>query len=228
VALNYRLATDKSASFPGLVEDILAQIRYLRAHASELCLDPDKFVMTGFSAGGYLTGLIASISGSSDPKHTYDESASNPGVSSEVQAAVSCAALSDFTKLNDQQKELGGSWVMSDHFADNQSLNKLFGMKVQVPPPSGSAIEAALKKSNPFTYVTKANCEKMPSIMMVHGTSDNMVPWKQSEILVNKIKEVCGDDKAQLVTHNGGHADCPSGNSNQIFEFLDTKLGIKK
>ncbi|GBU25531.1 hypothetical protein R83H12_02181 [Fibrobacteria bacterium R8-3-H12] len=227
VKLNYRLASSGKPSWPGLVEDLLAEIRYLRAHATELCLDPNKFVMTGFSAGGYLTGLIASISGSSSPKHPFSETASDAGVSSEVQAAVSCAALSDFTKLNSQQQELGGNWMMPDHYANGQALNQLFGIQVQVPPPAGSAIETKLRDSNPFTYVTQANCAKIPPIMMVHGTGDNLVPWKQSEILVNKIKEVCGDTKAQLVKHSGGHADCPSGNEAAIFDFLDRSLGIK-
>jgi len=226
VALNYRLASNGNKSFPGLVEDILAEIRYLKAHANELCLDTNKFVMTGFSAGAYLTGLVASISGSTSPAHPFNETASDVGVSSQVQVAVSCAALSDFTKLNDQQRELGGNWTFSDHYENGKSLNLFFGETVTVPPPAGSKIEGLLKDSNPFTYITEANCAKMPPIMMVHGTSDNMVPWKQSEIMVNQINSVCGSGKAQLVKHNGGHSDCPNGD--EVFNFIDSKLGITR
>jgi len=227
VALNYRLASNGNKSFPGLVEDVLAEIRYLKAHANELCLDTNKFVMTGFSAGAYLTALVASISGSSNPAHPFNETASDAGVSSQVQVAVSCAALSDFTKLNDQQKAIGGNdWMLADHYVDGQSLNLFFGEKVIVPPPSGSTIEKLLKDSNPFTYITQANCAKMPPIMMVHGTYDRVVPWTQSEIMVNKIKEVCGESKVQFVTHNGGHSDCPNGD--QVFSFIDSKLGIQR
>jgi acetyl esterase/lipase len=225
-ALGYRLASSGAKAFPEAVEDLLAAIRHLRANAAQYCLDPDKFAVTGFSAGGYFTGLINAISGNA---HEFNETTlGNSGVSSKVQAAVSCAALTDFTKLNDQQKELGGSWMMSDHFANGQALNSFFGMTVTVPPPSGSAIEAALKKSNPFTYVTSANCANIPPIMMHHGTSDNLVPWKQSEILVNKLNEVCGNGKAELVKHTGGHADCPSNQETAIFNFLDSKLGVKR
>jgi len=228
VALEYRLASSNNKSFPGLIEDVLAEIRYLRAHANELCLDPNKFAMSGFSAGGYVTGLINSISGSTNPKHPFSETSNDVGVSSEVQASVSCAALTDFTKLNSQQQELGGKWQYDDHYKKGLSLNLFFGEDVIVPPPSGSTIEKLLKDSNPFTYITQANCAKLPPIMMVHGTSDNLVPWKQSEILVNKINEVCGSGKAQLVKHNGGHSDCPSGNETEIFNFLDSKLGITR
>ncbi|GBU22621.1 hypothetical protein R80B4_02532 [Fibrobacteres bacterium R8-0-B4] len=227
-ALEYRLASSSKKSFPEAVEDLLAAIRFLRANADKYHLDPNKFVVTGFSAGAYMTGLIASISGGS---HEYNETTfgGNYNVNSKVQAAVSCAALSDFTKLNAEQQELGGGgWSFSDHFANGGALNQFFGMTVTVPPPAGSAIEAALRKSNPFTYVIPANCAGIPPIMMVHGTADKTVPWKQSEILVNKLNEVCGAGKAQLVTHTGGHADCPSANETQIFNFIDAALGITR
>jgi len=228
-ALEYRLASSSNKAFPGAVEDLLAAIRHLRANAVKYHLDPDKFVVTGFSAGGYMTGLINSISGSSSPAHPFNETSGNVGISSQVQAAVSCAALTDFTKLNSQQQELGGSWMLSNHYADGQSLNLFFGMKIPTNGPTpNTPLDTAFRNSNPLTYITQANCKTLPPIMMVHGTSDNLVPWKQSELLVNKINEVCGNGKAELVKHSGGHADCPSANEKQIFDFIDSKLGIKR
>jgi acetyl esterase/lipase len=130
--------------------------------------------------------------------------------------------------LNAQQQELGGSWMMSDHYANGGALAQFFGMTVTVPPPGGSNIEAALRKSNPFTYVTSANCPGIPPILMQHGTSDNLVPWKQSEILVNKLNEVCGAGKAELTRVQGGGHGSLSGQENTIFNFLDSKLGIQR
>jgi acetyl esterase/lipase len=40
------------------LEDIKQAIRYLRAHAEELRIDPDRIVVMGESAGGYLSGLV--------------------------------------------------------------------------------------------------------------------------------------------------------------------------
>ncbi len=44
--------------FPMQLEDIKQAIRYLRAHAEELRIDPERIVVMGESAGGYLSGLV--------------------------------------------------------------------------------------------------------------------------------------------------------------------------
>lgn len=49
--------------FPMPMEDIKWGIRYLKAHAKELHLDPDRFVVMGESAGAYFAALTALTSG---------------------------------------------------------------------------------------------------------------------------------------------------------------------
>lgn len=44
--------------FPMQLEDVKAAIRFLRAHASEYRIDPDRIVVWGESAGGYLSALV--------------------------------------------------------------------------------------------------------------------------------------------------------------------------
>lgn len=46
------------AKFPNQIEDVKLAIRYLKAHAEELGLDPQRFVAMGESAGGYLAALV--------------------------------------------------------------------------------------------------------------------------------------------------------------------------
>ena len=52
-------STTAAAVFPQQIEDIKEAIRFLREHAEELHLDPDRFVIMGESAGAYLAGLAA-------------------------------------------------------------------------------------------------------------------------------------------------------------------------
>lgn len=54
--LTYRLAPDH---YPCQLMDVQRAIRYLRYHAEELHLDPEKIGVLGFSAGGHLAGAAA-------------------------------------------------------------------------------------------------------------------------------------------------------------------------
>jgi acetyl esterase/lipase len=56
-AINYRLAP--RWRFPAARNDALAAIAYLKAHASELGLDPARFVLIGRSAGGQIALITA-------------------------------------------------------------------------------------------------------------------------------------------------------------------------
>jgi len=53
----YRLSTE--ALFPAAVYDLKAAIRWVRANAAKYNVDPDKIVISGFSAGGELAALLA-------------------------------------------------------------------------------------------------------------------------------------------------------------------------
>jgi acetyl esterase/lipase len=54
-SLNYRLSWE--AKFPAQIQDIKAAIRFLRAKAKSLNLDPERFAAWGGSAGAHLSAL---------------------------------------------------------------------------------------------------------------------------------------------------------------------------
>ena len=63
VAFEYRLADFDSVSPSECVTDAKSAIRWLRIHAQELGIDPDKIVVTGGSAGGHLAISTAMLEG---------------------------------------------------------------------------------------------------------------------------------------------------------------------
>ena len=77
--------------FRAQVQDIKDAVRWLRAHAGELGLDPGRFGMFGSSSGGHLAGL-AGFAG--DGEGFGDDP---PGTSSEVQALFLLYGLYDLT-----------------------------------------------------------------------------------------------------------------------------------
>ena len=55
-SINYRLS--QHAVFPAQIEDCKAAVRWLRAHAAEFKLDPNRFAAWGPSAGGHLAAML--------------------------------------------------------------------------------------------------------------------------------------------------------------------------
>jgi acetyl esterase/lipase len=66
--LEYRLAP--AYKFPAPMLDASRAIRYVRAHAAELGVKPDAIGVWGFSAGGHLSGYMATIHKAGDPGAT--------------------------------------------------------------------------------------------------------------------------------------------------------------
>jgi acetyl esterase len=55
-SINYRLAP--AYHLPDMVSDIETAIRYVKAHAAEYKVDPNRIALIGESAGGHLVGLV--------------------------------------------------------------------------------------------------------------------------------------------------------------------------
>ena len=88
-AVDYRLSP--RATMPEHVIDVKRAIAWVRAHADELGVDPERIALTGGSAGGHLTALAAL---------TADDKALQPGfedADTSVAAAVPFYGIYDFT-----------------------------------------------------------------------------------------------------------------------------------
>ncbi|HLF70679.1 MAG TPA: alpha/beta hydrolase [Dehalococcoidia bacterium] len=81
VASNYRLAP--GTRWPGQLHDAKAAVRWTRANAARLGIDPDKIAICGYSAGAQLAIAVA---GSPDRE---EGEGGTPGVSSAVAAVLS-------------------------------------------------------------------------------------------------------------------------------------------
>lgn len=87
--LEYRLAP--AYVYPAQMMDASRAIRYVRAHAAELGIDPGKIGVWGFSAGGHLSGYMATVHHASNPaaKDPVDQQSDRPDF-----AIISYALLS--------------------------------------------------------------------------------------------------------------------------------------
>jgi len=81
ITISYRLSGE--ARYPAALRDVQDAVRWVRAHADELHIDPQRIALAGGSAGGQLASLAGVTLGQ--------------GMGEGVQAIINIDGLSDFT-----------------------------------------------------------------------------------------------------------------------------------
>lgn len=153
-----------------IVADLLRAVRFVRAHAAQYGVDPEKLGLTGGSAGGHLSLMVATRGGPGDP------AAADPvdRVSSAVRAVACYYPPTDFlnwTGEGDVAVGVGGlSWLAAAFGPDAAT-------------PSG---RARLGRAISPLYHVHAG---QPPIFIVHGDADTVVPLAQAERFFHRTQE---------------------------------------
>ncbi|OYW74169.1 MAG: carboxylesterase [Verrucomicrobia bacterium 12-59-8] len=182
VAVGYRLT--KEAHWPAQVYDCKAAIRWIRAHAKEYNLDPDKIAVMGSSAGGHLSSLIGT---SGDVKELEGDLGPNTAFSSRVQCVVNLCGPQDFTQalMFDKEKKP----VLKD-----DAVIGLLGGNYEEKHAEAVA-------ASPVTYVTKDD----PPFITFHGTADQRVAFLHAETIHAALQKT-GVPSLLIPITNGGHS----------------------
>jgi acetyl esterase/lipase len=149
IAPEYRLVGE--APWPAQIQDVKAAIRWARASAGELGIDPDRIAIEGNSAGAHL----ALVAGGTPNLPEFEGDGGNAGVSTAV-AAV--AAIYPPTIFVDPTTERSKGALPLLALIDD-----------------GGDAEAA-RLASPVHHITP----KFPPTLLVHGTSDTTVPVSAS------------------------------------------------
>ncbi len=165
-SINYRLS--QHATFPAQIEDCKAAVRWLRAHARDYRLEPDRFAAWGASAGGHLAAML----GTTGDTKEFDVGG-NLDQSSAVQAVVDYFGPTDFLQMDTHRPDEGMA-----HDPANSPESQLIGGPVQENKEKAA-------RANPITYVTRQD----PPFLICHGDADRLVPLHQSELLEAALKE---------------------------------------
>lgn len=137
--ISYRLAPE--APYPAAIHDVKAAVRWVRAHAADYGVDPDRIAVAGGSAGGQ----IAELTGVTNGEARFDPDGGPGAVPCMVQAIVNIDGLSDFTSAEARKYEddpakhpsAAGAWF-GGRYADKAALwrdaSPLFHVGPDTPP----------------------------------------------------------------------------------------------
>jgi len=201
-SIEYRLGGD--GGFPENIRDCRNAIRFIRAHAKRFNIDPDRIDVTGGSAGGHLSLMVAMV------PEDFPDGGPTPGrdvVSARVSGSFSYIPPTDFVRFWNQGP---------DDAVTNQDGKVSFrGPDDKIPYDSRPRLRVLFHGVTPDTADHKLLFTSMcpmghvrkdvPPLLICDGERDPIVPGLHGRELYEKLQAV-GANATYWMTPNGGHA----------------------
>ena len=189
------------APFPAQIEDTKTAISFLVEHHQDYQIDTKNIFLGGDSSGGH-TAIMTGITANQNILELE-----------EFKYASSIQGIFDFygpTLVSEMQNEPS----IQDHVTPTSPEGLLLG-GVNVLEHKQEAYQAS-----PLPYIKKD--VNTPPILMIHGNKDRLVPFGQSVLLYNTLKENNKDVTFYCVEHadHGGAAFW----NDQVLEITSTFL----
>lgn len=166
---------------PAQIEDAQRAVRFVRFHAKQYAISSTRIGAVGYSSGAHLAMLLGLLdgAGNSDDRDPVQR----------VSARVACVIG-------------GGTPSDLEHVGNNPGalalLTAFLGEPVPADPPAGSAIYRKLEMVSPMHFVKPGD----PPILLIHGDSDELVPYESS--LAFQAKLEAAHVPVKLITVKGG------------------------
>lgn len=200
VSLGYTLSPE--GHYPLPVQEIKAAVRFLRKNAEKYCLDPEKIVLWGGSAGAHLASLAAV---SCDTGYLDKDLFGLDAVSAKPDVLALWFGCFDY--------------LHNGRFLEDWIYQNFFGTE------NLAAIRRILELSSPLSHIT----EKVCPTLLQHGTADTTVPWQQSQGYYDALVKAGAGERCRLDLLPGcRHADAAMfarENVEKVFDFAETFLG---
>jgi len=142
LALDYRLAPE--SPFPAGLDDCVAALRWLAAHAAELDADPTRLAVGGDSAGGNLAASTVQL------------------LSDEIPLAFQLLVypVTDFTRTSESRMTLGTGFFLTRK-AIEQAAGRYIPDPAQRADPRASVLNGTISANTPPTLVVTAGFDPL-------------------------------------------------------------------
>jgi len=159
-----------------IVADVHRAIRFIRHQAREYGIDPNRIGVTGGSAGGHLSLMLATCGGPGLPD-------ANDAIKRETSAVQAAAVFFPVTDL----LNLGQSTENPGDGGPPKSFVKAFGPQATDP----AAWQEIGRSVSPIYHVSAHT----PPVLILHGGADTLTPLEQSQWFVARVREAGGTVK---------------------------------
>ncbi|MFC7581055.1 alpha/beta hydrolase fold domain-containing protein [Schaalia naturae] len=181
------------APFPAQVADVKTAIRYVRAHAAELHVDPGKIGLWGDSSGGHTTLMTYATQDSQD----YSDEPVGPGLDGGLglRCFIDYYGPTDISRMNEEPS-------IQDHRSPGSPEGMLIGGHDVLDHPElvGPTVVAS--------HVPDAADRRLQPLLVIHGSKDRIVPFAQSAQFCEKLA-AAGQDVTFYQLRGADHAGPP-------------------
>lgn len=186
-SMYYRSSSE--GAFPAQLEDVKTAVRFLRAHAKQYEIDPERIGVFGRSAGGHLAAFAAM---NTDDHITQEWSE----YSSEVQACCDLFGPVNVVALMEEEEKKFSNPNFRWHRIEDTHGGALIG-------GDPATIKERAKAANADAFVSPAMCP----IQILHGDNDPLVPKElSSDLLYKNIVDAGLEERAEYyVLKHAGH-----------------------
>jgi acetyl esterase/lipase len=180
-SINYRLVSGPNTRWPAQLDDVQRAVRWVRAHAVQYGVDPDRIGAIGESAGGHLVTFL----GTSDTRDNSDPALSQ--YSSRVQCVVD---------MYGPQVLVGDDgWKSPD-----DRKTQAYSLIAQLIGGKPEENVEALREASPLWRVDA----KSSPFLIFHGGRDHRVPQRHSETLDAHLRKA-GVESTLIIFPDEGH-----------------------
>lgn len=171
------------APFPAPIVDARNAVRFMRVHADQYGVDPNRMILAGDSSGGH-TAMYGGIF------HDDQETTNHfPGISAEVSGIINL-----YGSVNVMMED-GYPTNPRAGYADGEDGKEMGGIDLHERPDLKKLLTV---EENISDQTNIAPC------LIFHGTKDRIVNTKQSVSLYRKLKN-CGKEAALYLVENADH-----------------------
>jgi acetyl esterase/lipase len=182
---------------PEIIQDMERSVRFIRHHAKDYGIDPDRIGVSGGSAGGHLSLMLgtAGKEGDAKAKDPVDRE------SSKVQAVACFFPPTDFLNWGRPGDEKIHALDHRPQFRpsfDYHAVDPTTNLWERITDEN--KLRDIARDISPIYHISSST----PPTFIMHGDKDDLVPLRQSESFVAKLKEA-GVDAKLVVKAGGGH-----------------------
>jgi acetyl esterase/lipase len=222
-SIRYRLGG--AGGFPQNIRDCRNAIRFVRQNAKRFNIDPNRIAVTGGSAGGHLSLMVAMV------PENFDDGGPTPGledVSARVSGSFSYIPPTDFVRFWNQGPD--------DVITNKNGQISVRGPDDKIPDDSHPRLRVLFHGIAPDTDEHKLLYTRMcpigqvrqdvPPLLICDGEKDPIVPGLHGKALYEKLR-ASGAEATYWMTPGGGHAfPGGAGFDKELDDFLVRTLQL--